>query len=275
MTFANDGSETQVTFYAMGDIPYVTQDDAILQQQIADLPPDAEFLVHVGDIKSGSSPCDDAVYTKVDGLLSKAKVPVFIIPGDNEWNDCLDPAQAWTLWEKHFMRFDHQWQHDLRVFRQLEREENFSFVRANVLFIGINIVGGRVHDAPEWSQRHAQNLDWTRRNLCHFGDSVSSAVVLGHALPATKHADFFDEFIKQAELFNKPVLYLHGDGHRWIYDHPFAAQNILRVQVDQGSIAPPLKVMITNDPNEPFQFDRRKPDEPADAPQPSTETQTK
>lgn len=155
------------------------------------------------------------------------------------------------------MRFDQRWQHKLPVFRQLEREENFSFVKNGVLFVGLNIVGGRVHDAAEWKQRHAECLDWVRRNLGQFGDQIGSAVIFGHAKPAAIHDDFFQPMNDVAEKFAKPLLYLQGDGHRWIHDRPFAAKNILRVQVDQGGKAPPLKVTVTDHPTEPFVFDRR------------------
>ena len=248
---------TQVVFYAMGDVPYAPAENELLPQQIARIPIDAEFVVHVGDIKSGATPCDEAVYNKVFGMLSQSAAPVFIVPGDNEWNDCTNPAQAWKYWRKYFTRFDRLWQHRFALFRQLEREENFSFVRGGVLFIGLNIVGGRVHDANEWKQRHAENLEWTRRNLRKFGDAVGSVVIFGHAKPNQNHRDFFDPFSKDAQKFAKPILYLHGDGHRWIHDKPFAAKNILRVQVDQGGIAPPLQVSITDDPTAPFVFDRR------------------
>lgn len=259
---ADEGPRTakgQVIFYAMGDVPYAPAEDVLLPKQIAGLPEDAEFVIHVGDIKGGKPPCHEAVYVKVAGMLSKARPPVFIIPGDNEWNDCVDPdpAQAWQYWQKHFMRFDRRWKHDIPVFRQLEREENFSFVKGGVLFVGMNIVGGRVHDLLEWKQRHAECLTWIRRNLAKFGDEVSSLVIFGHALPGAKHADFFDPFMKDARQFQKPILYLHGDGHKWIHDRPFEAKNILRVEVDQGGIAPPLKVTVTDDPAEPFVFDRR------------------
>lgn len=50
---------------------------------------------------------------------------------------------------------------------------------------------------------------------------------------------FFAPFNDDAVKFAKPILLLHGDGHRWIHDRPFAAGSILRVQVDQGGIAPP------------------------------------
>jgi len=246
-----------VTFYAMGDVPYAPEEDALLPQQIAELPNDAEFVIHVGDIKSGTTPCDEAVYSKVFGMLSQATAPVFIIPGDNEWNECTNPAQAWQYWDKYFMRFDRHWRHHLPVFRQLEREENFSFVQGNVLFVGLNVVGGRVHDAAEWKQRHADGLDWIRRNLRRFGADVSSLVIFGHAHPNATHNDFFNPLCDDAKEFKKPILYLHGDGHRWVHDRPFSAKNILRVQVDQGGIAPPLRVVVTNHPTEPFQFDRR------------------
>ncbi len=248
----------QIIFYAMGDVPYKPEEDVLLPRQIAQIPDDAQFVVHVGDIKSGSAPCDKAVYQKVSGMLRKTVAPVFIIPGDNEWNDCTNPSEAWKLWKQHFMRFDRHWNHHLPVFRQIEHEENFSFVKGDVLFIGLNIVGGRIHDAAEWMKRHADNLQWVRRNLRQFGDSVNCMVIFGHAHPNIGHVDFFVPFVKEALKFKKPILYLHGDGHNWICDHPFPAHNILRVQVDQGRIAPPLKVTITNHKTKPFLFDRRK-----------------
>ncbi len=246
-----------VTFYAMGDVPYAPAEFLLLPKQISNLPKDAEFVVHLGDIKSGKVPCIEAVYQQVAKMLSQAAAPVFIIPGDNEWNDCTDPTLAWKYWNKHFMRFDQRWNHQLPVFRQLEREENFSWVKGKVLFIGLNIVGGRVHNPAEWKQRHADSLDWIHRNLRRFGDEVMSLVVFGHATPTKKHVDFFEPFAKEAQQFKKPILYLHGDGHRWIHDRPFAAKNILRVQVDQGGIAPPVKITVTEDTTNPFQFDRR------------------
>lgn len=249
----------QVVFYAMGDVPYKPTEDILLPIQVAEIPADAEFVVHVGDIKPGSVACDEDIYVKVSGILSKSKAPVFIIPGDNEWNDCTDPGQAWDYWDRYFVRFDQRWSHGFRMFRQVEQEANFAFVRGGVLFVGLNLVGGRVHDANEWKRRLADNADWLDRNLTKFGPEVGCAVVLGHANPRPDHQDFFKEFTQSAGAFGKPVLYLHGDGHRWIHDRPFEAKNILRVQVDQGGIAPPLRVAVTADPKEPFVFDRRKP----------------
>tara|TARA_R110002072_G_scaffold302615_1_gene486794 strand:+ start:53461 stop:54315 length:855 start_codon:yes stop_codon:yes gene_type:complete len=256
-SLADDVANIRVTFYAMGDVPYAPDEDVLLSKQISDLPGDAEFAIHVGDIKRGLPLCTESVYRKVARILSKSAAPVFIIPGDNEWNDCIDPAQAWAYWDQYFMKFDRRWKHSLPVERQNIREENFAFVKGGVLFVGLNIVGGRVHDEQEWKLRHAGDLDWVKSNLQRFGEQISSLVVFGHAKPAKVHNDFFDPFNKVAEDFEKPVLYLHGDGHKWLHDRPFKAKNILRVEVDQGGIAPPLKVTVTGHSTTPFVFDRR------------------
>lgn len=249
--------DVRVTFYAMGDVPYAPGEDVLLPEQIENLPGDSEFVIHVGDIKRGLPLCTEGVYQKVAGMLGKSASPVFIIPGDNEWNDCVNPAQAWKYWDQYFMKFDERWPHRLSVSRQKIREENFAFVKGGVLIVGLNIVGGKVHDEQEWKLRHAGDLDWVESNLQRFGSEISSLVMFGHAKPAKVHNDFFDPFSKVAEDFGKPVLYLHGDGHKWIHDRPFKAKNILRVEVDQGGIAPPVKVIVTDHPAMPFEFDRR------------------
>ncbi len=82
-------------------------------------------------------------------------------------------------------------------------------------------------------------------------------VVLGHARPTENQADYFSALITAAEQFGKPVLYLHGDGHRWSKRNPWKAENLLAVQVDQGAIAPPVKIIVTDDDAQPFMFDRR------------------
>lgn len=254
---ANDGVSVPVTFYAMGDVPYAPDEDELLRRQISELPDDADFVVHLGDIKRGLPLCSESVYRKVARLLRGSTSPVFIIPGDNEWNDCFSPDQAWKHWDNYFMRFERHWPHGFSVTRQKVREENFAFVRNDVLFIGLNIVGGRVHDRQEWKLRHASGVDWVKESLRQAGQRIRSLVVFGHARPAKIHDDFFDPFSTVAEEFARPVLYLHGDGHKWVYDRPFRAKNILRVEVDQGGIAPPLKVSVTHDSATPFRFDRR------------------
>jgi len=251
--------ETRFTFTAMGDVPYAFFENVILAGQIRDLPAEAAFAIHVGDIKRGAVPCEEPVYATVAGILAKSKLPMFIIPGDNEWNDCPDAEAAWKLWVKHFDQFERRWEHDFSVSRQPERSENFAFLHENVLFVGLNLVGGRVHDADEWRRRHADNIIWLRDQLRQHGAVSTHCVVFGHALLGRSHQDFTGPFVQLAREFQKPFLYLHGDGHQWIHDQPWGVPNLWRVQVDRGGIAQPVIVHIRDDPEKPFHFDRRNP----------------
>lgn len=251
-------AKTLIVFSAMGDVPYSPEEYVSLPRQIAELPDESRFVIHVGDIKTGQQVCVEDIYVNVSAILAKSKPPLFIIPGDNEWNDCANPVDGWAWWMKHFSRFEEKWQHGLAVKRQSKRDENFAFVQSEVLFIGLNLVGGRIHDSAEWKQRHAENLEWTKDHLEQNRGTIRSAIIFGHAKPTVIHDDYFNGLCDAATQFNKPILYLQGDGHRWIQDRPFKAQNILRIQVDQGGIAPPIKVTVTDDPQEPFVIDRRK-----------------
>lgn len=256
-----------LVFYAMGDVPYAVPEKALLRKQLTEIPQDARFVIHVGDIKRGAAPCDRSVYQEVSSILATSKHRLFIVPGDNEWNDCAEPAEAWRLWKQHFMRFDARWEKDVNkdvtaslvVARSKERPENFAFVERQTLVVGLNVVGGRVHDAAEWRQRHSQCLGWLTKQAKQNEGKYKAVVVLAHARPAPTQKDFFDGFSQLAGDWKLPTLYLHGDGHVWTKDRPFESKNILRVQVDQGGKAPPVRVAVFPDREQPFELDRRKP----------------
>ena len=74
------------TFYAIGDVPYSASEATILAQQMAALPNDAAFLIHVGDIrKNNGKNCEAAELSAVATILSSCPVPVFLLVGDNEY----------------------------------------------------------------------------------------------------------------------------------------------------------------------------------------------
>lgn len=246
----------RVTFAAMGDVPYSKNEADRFEEQVTELPEEAEFLIHVGDIKRGFFPCLESAYISVAETLRLCKAPVFIIPGDNEWNDCPLPARGAENWRKHFTRFDEHWESDFEVSRQEELLENFAFVHERVLFIGLNLVGGRVLNREKWNARLELDADWVDSQVKSRAAEVDFVVVFTHAGPGENHDAFFDRFVVTARWFIKPVLVLHGDGHRWKYDQPFDQRNIYRIQVDQGGIAPPVIVKVVSGERQPFQFDR-------------------
>ncbi len=247
------------SFSAMGDVPYGEQELALLVRQVEGLPRTSAFVIHLGDIKDGKTPCEEGLYASVAGVLRRSVQPVFIIPGDNEWNDCDRPKQAWRFWTKHFLKLEEQWKHTFAVARQKGRAENFSFVHEGALFIGITMVGGSVHDKSDWKDFLNDGAQWLEECFEKERDKVTCAVVFAHAFPTEKnHKLFTERFPIAARKFGKPVLYLQGDGHVWLRDQPFEnALNVTRVQVDQGGKAPPITVTVTGEAKEPFRFDRR------------------
>jgi len=56
------------------------------------------------------------------------------------------------------------------------------------------------------------------------------------------------------------MLYLHGDGHRWVRDTALKVRQLQRIQVDQGGKASPLLISVTDNALHPFVVDRRLPD---------------
>lgn len=237
-----------VRFAVMADIPYMDEELELLRRDVATLPREAEFAIHLGDIKGSKVDCAEAGFAAVADVLAASPVRLFILPGDNEWNDCkgLHPDEAWQLWERHFRRFDERWPGGFPVDRQEPQPANFAFERGDVVFVGLNMVGGRMHRKKEWAARHADNLAWVTENLARH-PSARAAVVFAHASrKPIKHDDFFLPFFEVVRKFGRPVMYLHGDGHEWIHEPGWEVPNLLRVQLDSGDKAPPLLVTVTD-----------------------------
>ena len=256
---AADQEAEPLTFSVTGDGPRGDEDWDLLPAYFALEEADGRsaFLLHVGDICKGRDALPESYCVRVAQLFRQSKTPVIFVPGDNEWNDLEDPDAGWRLWERYFMPFPKHFADTPRLWRQHVRPENVAWVTQGVLIMGINLVGGTVHDAAEWRRRHAQNAAWVRDNLTWYGNRVHAAVVFAQAAPREKHEDFFAPFVEVATAFAKPVLYLHGDGHSWEHEPQWRAPNILRVQVDQVAKAPPVLVTVTTDSERPFVFDRR------------------
>jgi len=250
-----------LSFAAIGDGPYAPEEWPVLAEQLVteSNDPDSAFIVHLGDITHGTDVLPEWYYIGVAGLLKISRKPVYVVIGDNEWNDLDDPATGWRLWRKHFEGFHRNFEGTRDTITQPAQPDNFAFVRNGVLIVGLNIVGGRIHDQAEWTRRHANDLAWVNECLDLYGDDVRAMVVCAQANPGNpeKHGDFFDPFVERVAAFGKPVLYLHGDGHEYEYQSPWRAPNLIRVQIDRIGINPPLLVTVTTNPDKPFLFNRR------------------
>lgn len=219
---------------------------------------ESEFLIHLGDVVPGSKKAwPESQYAKVAAILKSSRIPVLIVPGDNEWNDLTAPEIGWKYWTKHFLHFERHFTRAPKLSKQPDRPENFAWTTKGVLLVGINLVGGRVHDPEEWTTRMGDDASWIRQQMSVHGDKVRAAVIFGQAMPSPDHETFFRAFAADCKAFKKPVLYLHADGHIWELEKGWRAPNLWRVQTDQVGRNPPVQVTVTDDPDEPFEFDRR------------------
>ncbi|MEA2301025.1 MAG: hypothetical protein QOE44_1560 [Solirubrobacteraceae bacterium] len=46
------------------------------------------FTAHDGDLKAGSGPCPDSLYTDAKARFNSLIAPAVFTPGDNDWTDC-------------------------------------------------------------------------------------------------------------------------------------------------------------------------------------------
>jgi hypothetical protein len=81
------------SFALIGDLPYNDVQSAKLDNIIANINDDerVKFTIHVGDIKSGASLCDDTFEARF-AQLQRLEEALLYTPGDNEWTDCHYPT---------------------------------------------------------------------------------------------------------------------------------------------------------------------------------------
>ncbi len=246
-------------FSATGCGPYKPAEEDLLARHVALVSADgrSEFLVHLGDIVTGArKQWPESQYRLVADILKKSAKPVFVLLGDNEWNDLDNPAEGLAFWNRHLRDFEKHFPSAPALDKQPERSENFAFVAKGVLIIGLNLPGGRVHDPAEWQTRLQHNADWIKVQLGKH-PAARAAVVMAQAHPNETHEPFTRQLVEHSRAWAKPILFLHADGHTWQLEPAWRAPNLWRVQTDMVGLNPPVLVTVTDDPAAPFAFDRR------------------
>jgi hypothetical protein len=247
----------EVTFVAFGDAPYgLPGDDGrfkMLTDQANELRP--AFAIHIGDIKNGHSSCADPVLLNVLGLFARFTVPLVYTPGDNEWTDCgrvlagsFDPGERLRRLRQIFFADGFSLgQRRLKLERQSENPafaayvENAMWAIGGVQFATIHVVGSgnnfhhHLPDRGEFTARNAANMAWLDRAFGRAAETGARAVVIAmHADPlfadrSDRGIGFVDTkaaFARHARAFGRPVLLIHGDGHRYRVDRPLRADPV-------------------------------------------------
>jgi hypothetical protein len=239
------------SFAIIGDAPYNGFEEPVFAQMLREINrEDLAFVVHIGDVKSGSSPCSDALFAKRLQQFQSVRHPFIFVPGDNEWTDChrsgADPLERLAkLRELFYPDDDSLGERKLRLERQ-SADPRFSEYRENVrwrigsaLFIGLNIPGsnnnlGRTAQMDaEYARRSAANAAWLAEGFDLAQKNGDAAVFIAvQADPyferasrrppsaADGYAAFRQQLLAHTLDFGKPVILIHGDTHRYRVDHP-------------------------------------------------------
>ena len=165
-------------FVVMGDMPYNTKEvnrDRHFERLIAAINKlQPTFSIHIGDIKSGSTLCDDATFEKIKAYFMTFQQPLVYTPGDNEWTDChrksngpFDPIERLAkIRSMFFPKAVSRGQQTLSVTRQsdvsafTQMVENARWVTQYILFVTVHVVGSN------------NNLRQNRRRRLNFSNAT-------------------------------------------------------------------------------------------------------
>jgi predicted glycosyltransferase involved in capsule biosynthesis len=221
----------EFSFALWGDMPYAKANDAPkIQALIDDInASNVAFTVFDGDIKDGSSRCDDAQYTDAVKRFNSFKKPMVYVPGDNEWTDChrINNGSYNNLERLNYIRqtmfssLDSFGQKKMKLEHQGgEYIENTRWTRGNVVFLGLNIPGSNNNfvkpgecissksvrtqvecdaDNVEYTARALANIDFVKESFQKAKDTNARGLVI------TMQADpSFD--LPETESFNERTL---------------------------------------------------------------------
>ena len=240
-------------FVVMGDMPYNTKEinrDQHFERLIAAINKlQPAFSIHVGDIKSGSTLCDDATLEKIKAYFMTFQQPLVYTPGDNEWTDChrksngpFDPIERLAKIRNMFFPKAASWgQQTLAVTRQSDVSafthmvENARWTTQNILFVTVHVVGSNNNlrqnreATLEFLERNQANVAWINEAFAVAKrDGVQGIVLAMQANPdwRARHGDGngFQDTVEalatNAAEFGKPLLIVHGDTHTFGIDQP-------------------------------------------------------
>lgn len=216
------------------------------------------FVVHAGDIKNGSSTCNDTVYQDILETFQKSRHPFVYVPGDNEWTDChhklntaYDPLERLEkLRSVFFSGKSSLGNTKIKLSRQSEQpdflqyRENVRWEMGGILFATVNLPGSRnnffgttlgsdTQEGPsaEFVQRSRANSKWMADAFALAREKgIRGLVLIGHANPGFErfksatadpsYHDFLEQLRSETQSFNGEVVFVHGDTHNQHVDQP-------------------------------------------------------
>ena len=249
-------------YAVIGDVPYgdprVADFPKVIKAINAD--PAVQLVNHLGDIKSGSSRCDDSYFLKIKKDFDTFVDPLVYTVGDNEWTDChrlnngaYNPLERLAAIRSLFFARPGSTlgRHPARVLSQASQgyPENVRYTRGEVAFAALHIVGSNNSLAP-WTgntaptpEQSAEVLGRTAAVIASIRDTFAQARAEdSRAVVLLTQADMFDPtelnpkfaenfafqpivraIAQESASFRGPVYLFNGDSHVFNSDKPLSA----------------------------------------------------
>lgn len=267
------------TFVAMGDTAYgdpaevYPQFEALIKT-VNDRAP--QLVLHVGDIKSGSTPCSDENLLAQLAYLNTIAAPVLYSIGDNEWTDChrkkagaFDPLERLAFLRKNFFATPTTLgtvKSDVVSQAAEGYPENARLVLNDVTFVTAHVPGSNnnfqirdINAVNEFFARDAADVKWLEDSFAAAADS--KALVLGIQAnmfeadwnsdeeiwePHSGFANFGAKLIELSAAYGKPVLLVFGDSHVYSETRPFPlnAPNVLALEVPGEKMMDAVEITV-------------------------------
>ena len=251
------------SFAVIGDVPYgetlQQHFPAFIEQVNADS--DVRMVTHLGDIKSGSTTCDDQRFAEIRRAFDRFDRPLVYTPGDNEWTDCHRVSNGGyrplerlaTVRGLFFDRPGRTLGRRVAVRSQADLgfPENVRYTRAGVAFATLHVVGSN-NDLAPWDgiglstptrEQVAEERARMTASIANLREAFRTARDGGQrAVVLMQQADMFDgtvsdpdvadysafrplvqAIITEANRFDGPVYLFNGDSHSFNADRPLAA----------------------------------------------------
>jgi hypothetical protein len=217
------------TLAVIGDIPYGDPLIAELPQDIKEInaDPDVSRVIHLGDIKNGSSRCDTSYFVARLADFQTFADPLVYTPGDNEWTDChrannggFNPVERLGVIRSLFFSRPGRTlgrERDEVAYQSRAYPENVAWSESGVVYGTVHVVGSNDNRAVwfadrkdaagnplpetrketgqrvrEYTKREAANLDWLDTLFDAAERSDAAALVIG------MQADMWDPTAEQS-----------------------------------------------------------------------------
>jgi hypothetical protein len=251
------------SFAVIGDVPYGATQVAAFPRWIDQInAAEPEMTFHVGDIKNGSTRCDNAYYSMIRTQFDRFVNPLIYTPGDNEWTDChranngaYDPLERLAYDRRVFFSQPGTTlgQNPARVTSRSAAgfPENVQLRRQGVDFAVIHVVGSN-DDLMPWTG--IGNASATTEQVSEEHARMANAITVvrdtfaqarqrhDRAVMILLQADMFDPtytpnfatdisaftplvqtLVDEASAFDGSVYLVNGDSHIYNSDFPLAA----------------------------------------------------